>query len=111
MLSKKNRLPGFKIPEVLKKGKKTEKGFLKFFYLKPSQRGAKRITVIVPKKIFKGAVERNRTKRLLREAIKQKLDLLDQEIFAVVMAKKELEGKNLKQIKTKIEEIFESIND
>ena len=55
-------------------------------------------TVIVPVRLSKKAVERNRTRRLLREAIHQHLAHLEHGYEVIVMARKILKDEKLTDI-------------
>ncbi len=106
MLSKKNRLPGSKIPNILKKGTKKESSLLKIYY---ELNGNSKFTIICPKKVSKKAVERNKIKRLIREALRKKLDKEEIKINAVILAKKEIIGQKQNQIKESFDSLVNKI--
>lgn len=106
MLSKKNRLPGSKIPNILKKGTKKETPLLKIYY---ELNNNSKFTVICPKKVCKKAVERNKIKRLIRETLRKKLDKEELKINAVILAKKEIVGQKQNKIEKSLESLFNKI--
>ena len=55
------------IEDLFKKGRSFHKGALKFYYV-PSEKT--QVLFIAPKRVYKKAVDRNRAKRLLREAFR-----------------------------------------
>ena len=88
MLPKKHRLPGYKILEVLKKGRKIQSPSFNLFILKPAQTETPTtLTIIIPKKLTKKAVLRNRTKRLFTEAIQVNLEKIPLGLEIILMAK------------------------
>ena len=55
------------IEDLFKKGRSFHKGALKFYYT-PSEKT--QVLFMAPKRVYKKAVDRNRAKRLLREAFR-----------------------------------------
>jgi len=105
MLPKQHRLPGFKIPDLLN-SKATFQS--PFFGLKTteSNHSHPRIGFIVSTKIAKNAVDRNRIKRLLREAIKPHLQSLKLNHDFLFLAKHPIKGKSLKEIKPHVSSLL-----
>jgi len=106
LLPKKNRVPSFLIPQILKKGMSFYFPFFNIFIIPNSQRT--RFAFIVPEKVVKKAVKRNRIKRLLRQAVKENRGGL-QKIDIVLSVKKNLSEKTFSQIKEKVGFAFEKI--
>jgi len=103
MLPKQYRLKkkkDFKL--VFEKGKTFNN---KFLFLKGAKNALKnsRFAFIVSLKISKKAVVRNRIKRLLREAIREKLDDIKSGFDVVIIAKPEIVNKNYREINKEIE--------
>jgi ribonuclease P protein component len=74
-----------------------------------SDKGLKFATII-SKKISKKAVDRNRIKRLLMEAVKENIELLkDRNIKAVFLAKKTLLDKRFAEVENEVKKIFKEI--
>lgn len=95
MLPKKHRLPAYKIPEVLQKGSRQFSFLFTLFIVKQEQPALTRLTIIVPKKIDKRSSQRNRIKRLIREAVRDKLTKLKKGYDIIILAKKTAQGKGL----------------
>ena len=126
MLPKQYRLAGHRIPELIKSGKRVSNRLASFIYqlttdLPRRQAGnlpARNaphsdaggqpitITVIVPMRLSKKAVERNRTRRLFREAIHQHLVHLERGYEVIVMAKKILKYEKLQDIAPDIQNLL-----
>jgi len=99
MLPKNNRLKNKKeFKEIFRKGKGFEKDFL---FLKIKKNNSKKIKVgfIVPKKVNKKAVVRNKIKRRLREIIKEEFFKIKPGINIVLVVKKDIEKKDFLEIK------------
>jgi ribonuclease P protein component len=86
MLPSIHRLPGYRIPEILKKGTRFQSDYLTL--IKEKTTGDSRFTVIVPIRLSKKANVRNRTRRLLRESIHKQLPNIQQGSDAIVMTNK-----------------------
>jgi len=113
MLPKKNRLDLKKEFSFLKRRGKLVKGrFFNFLFLKetPPSFSSSAFAFIVSKKVEKKATKRNRIKRLLREGVRSLLPLFSTEIKGVFLAKREISGKNLTEIKNELESIFKKEN-
>lgn len=99
MLPKKNRLPGYRILPVLETGKRFHsRNFNLIVSPKKNPQEETTLTIIVPKKIAKKAVLRNRTKRLFAEAIYSQLTNIPKGKEIVLMAKTAFEKEKLAEI-------------
>lgn len=70
MLNRANRLPFTQISYVLKTGQRIEESYLRLHINVTSNSQSIQWSVQVPKKVIPGAVERNRAKRMIREALR-----------------------------------------
>lgn len=105
MLPRKHRLPRFELVRVKNQGRLIP-GKL-FSLLKTSnQVGASRFGFIVSKKISKKAVERNRIRRLLFEAVQAVLPRIKEKADFVFLVKKAILDQPLEVIKKETERIF-----
>ena len=109
MLPKINRLPGYKIPLVLA-SRTTFHSPLFTLKVKPSKETTPKIGFIVSKKTAKKAVDRNRIKRLLRQAIKPSLSKIRSGLNLLFLAKPAIKDKSLTQLKTNISAILKRAN-
>ncbi len=106
MLPKKNRLKKRKeFQLVFERGKFFESNFLKI-KLKPDFEQGKKVAVVAPVKVFRKAVERNKIKRKLREAVRPLLKEIPEKTAFILIAKKELSDKSVEQIKKDIKEFL-----
>jgi len=107
MLPKKYRLKDFwEIEEVKKKGQLFQSlsfGVLVFFRDKKQN---SRVAFIVSLKISKKSVERNRTKRLLSEAVRGFLPSIKPGYDLVFLIKKNLVGRNKQEVEKEVERIL-----
>lgn len=110
MFSKKNRLKKrdeFNL--TFKKGKTFKNRFLKV-KVKKVKNEEKKIGFVAPVKIFKKAVERNKVKRMLREAFKPFLEKIPEGNYIILIAKKGIEKKELEEIEREINKILIQAN-
>lgn len=85
MFAKKHRLGSTKnIQLTFRRGRNFFNSFFIVRFL-PRPETASRFAVIVSTKVDKSAVKRNRLKRLLRETIKKRMDVLPKGDYAVVV--------------------------
>ncbi len=105
MFAKKNRLPGYKTPQVLNSKTTFHSSFFSLKVL-PSDQIDSRIGLIISIKIAKKAVDRNRIKRLLREAIKPHLKNLKPNHDLLFLTKHSVKNKTLKQISPAINSVL-----
>ena len=89
MLKKKNRLTSnFQFNVTRKYGQKYEGDCMFVYVLKPLKySGETRAGIVVPNKMHKKAVKRNRVKRLFREALKNYLDKMGRQRWVVIHPK------------------------
>ena len=83
------------IEDLFKKGRSFHKGALKFYYI-PSEKT--QVLFIAPKRVYKKAVDRNRAKRLLREAFRTAEIQLSQDYHLGIMIIRPTELVNASQI-------------
>jgi ribonuclease P protein component len=107
MLPKPHRLPGYRIPEIIKSRTRFHSELATLILSPTSGDETSRFTVIVPVKLSKKAVPRNRTKRLLREALYQNLPQLPQGTDGILLAKKLLVEEKLQDILSDIMTLLE----
>lgn len=100
MLHKENRLTDKQSFDLaIKRGTRyTSPNFIAYIIKLPARDTGPRAGIIVSKKISKKAVERNRIKRVIREALKQKIIGIRQEYDIVVLATKNIKGKGSNDI-------------
>lgn len=106
MLPQRHRLPGSRIPALLKA---KPAFYTPFFILKLTPSSSElplRIGFIVPAKIVKKAVDRNRLKRLLRQAVHPYLKSLQSGHDLLFLAKKPLINQQLSAIKAAVKQVF-----
>lgn len=103
MLPRKNRLSGYQIPYVLEQGKRTHGTVASLIVAKHKEAETPtQFTTIVPVKLSKRAVKRNRTRRLLTEAVHTLLHEVKPGFLVIVMGKKILETEKLTDIQSDI---------
>jgi len=112
MLPKKNRLKKEEVEFIFKKGKTYKKGFLLLKIIEDKKELASLFSVVVPKKVSKKAVERNKIKRKIRESLRKKLDKIKPGIKGLFIALPGAKEKNYKEIEKNIDELiaFSKIN-
>lgn len=106
MLPKKNRLPSYLIPQILKKGRHFPFSWLTLIVSKePSSRNKQppRLAIIVPIKIDKRATRRNKIKRQLRQIIKTSLKKIKPGHNVVFLVKKYTIAEKYLSIKAELE--------
>jgi ribonuclease P protein component len=106
MLPQPHRLPGSRIPALLKA---KPAFYAPFFILKLTPSSPElplRIGFIVPAKIVKKAVDRNRLRRLLRQAAHPYLKSLQPGHDLLFLARKPLINQQLPTIKAAVKQIF-----
>lgn len=117
-LGKNQRLKGKKVvSEIFGHRKQSVNSFpfRAFFVLEPSKESNARFGFSVPKKKFKRAVDRNKVKRLVKEAVRQNKTILAEELYSkslsanvmIVCNANEIPKYNLVEIK--IKEILERL--
>lgn len=107
MLTAKNRLTGRRNFEKIKDEGNLYKGkAFGLVVLKTEKENPSRFAFIVSTKISKKAVERNRVKRKLKEAVRQLLGKINNGFDVLFLAKKSLLDKTDKEIKEETEKLF-----
>lgn len=108
MLPKKNRLKKKKVFSLT-----FNEGFC---YITPSlelrfKKGqtGKKIGLVAPARVFKKAVDRNRTKRKMAEAVRPLLEELPEGINIILIAKEPIAGKDFSELKEIIEKLLSKI--
>lgn len=101
MLKKINRISKKKdFVEVKEKGKLGQTPLFGYIWLK--KESGKNFGFIISKKISKKAVERNRIKRLLAEAIRKNLSDFPEGIRIIFLVKTTILGKNLEEVENEV---------
>jgi len=111
MLAKKHRLTGRSIlEEVKKKGSLYQSDSFGILVRKREDDEPSRFAFIVSTKISKIAVARNKAKRKLREAVKQKMSKVVKGHDVLFLAKKTTLDKKSKEIEKEVEAVFKESN-
>lgn len=95
--------------KIYKKGRYAHAKTFKLNYLE-NKRSFTRFTIVVSKKTEKGAVKRNRTKRIFREVIKAIYPEVITGFDFIINIKKEGVGADLSSVKSDIKETFKKNN-
>lgn len=110
MLPRGNRLIGkSNFDRVLKKGKVLQFPCLGLVFLKEGDNLSSRFGFIISNKISKKAVERNRIRRILREAIRENLPTMPPGFLFVILAKRSILEKSATEIKKEVVEAIRKI--
>jgi len=112
VLKKENRLStDFEFNVTRKHGSKISGYYCSVFYLEPNNyNGPIRVGVVVPKKISKIAVKRNRLKRVFLEVIRQKLGDLPENTWLVVHPKPNSLGESYEKISTDVNKVLSKVS-
>jgi|APSaa5957512576_1039674.scaffolds.fasta_scaffold33895_2 ribonuclease P protein component len=102
MLNKDNRLPGYLIPKLFLSSNTLHSPLFIVKILGATSPTPPKIGFIVSKKISKEAVDRNRVKRLLRQAVTPILKKFKNGQSILIIAKSNIKGKTLNQIKKEL---------
>ena len=89
MLPTPNRLPTPLVKQVMRSGRRLTSPDLTFIY-RSNTASTPRFAVVVPKHVDNRAVVRNRTKRLVREALRKLLPEMKQGVDGVIIVHKRL---------------------
>lgn len=107
MLPRKHRLPlRTDLVRVQEKGKLFQGRLFSLLVAKRKKLETSRFGFIISTKIHKKATKRNRARRLLVEAIRNLLPKIKPGFDCVFLAKKTIIGKELREIKKEVEQLF-----
>lgn len=106
MLPKKNRLNKETLSKVFREGKFIGTPNLNFKYLTNNSIKKSQISFVVPKKVSKSAVERNRLRRAGYNILKKHLNLIPSPLLGVFLFNK----KNIDNLEKDVEKILNKIN-
>ena len=106
MLSQTHRLRGHRIPIILKQGRRVHAEIASLIILSIEPSETSHIGIIVPMKLSKKAVHRNRTKRLISESVRTFIATVKPGFEILIMAKKLLREEKLGDVLPKISEAF-----
>lgn len=107
MLAKKHRLTGRSVlEEVKKEGSLYQADSFGILVRKGVEIRPSRFAFIVSTKISKTAVDRNKVKRRLREAVKQNIEKIVKGYDVVFLAKKMTLERSIKEIAGEVEKVF-----
>lgn len=110
MLPKENRLKNKKdFENLFKNGKGVKDGFLHIRFLKNNLEYS-RFGFVAGIKFSKKAVDRNRIKRLLREAVKEKLKYFKKGVDIAIVASSGFKKGDAYNIKERLEKLFRKAN-
>ena len=112
MLKKENRLStDFEFNVTRKHGTKINGDLCSLFYLEPKKyKGPVRIGIVVPKKISKIAVKRNRLKRVFSECVRQEIKSLPQNTWIVIHPKPKSLEEKYEKISTDVSKILSKVS-
>lgn len=109
MLSKKNRISNRQlIAKLLAKGKVYQCNYFTVKYL-PSDKPGSQFAVTVSKKVSNKAVERNKARRQINEAIRPNLESISSDIVAVIIAKQSILKSNYQELTEEIAKFLNQI--
>ncbi|PIR70183.1 MAG: ribonuclease P protein component [Candidatus Niyogibacteria bacterium CG10_big_fil_rev_8_21_14_0_10_42_19] len=83
-LPKKNRITSKEIKDIFKNGRRLENTFLSLIFIK-NKRKTSRLTVVIPSKIIKSSVNRNKIRRRSKETFRKTLPLFESHYDVVVL--------------------------
>lgn len=110
MLPKKNRLKNRKdFNKAFKQGETKSNSHL-IVKVKRNDFDKKRIGFIAPMKHFKKATDRNRVKRLLREAVRPNLEVICSGYDVIIIAKESIIDLSLEEVKQEIMSVLSKFN-
>lgn len=106
MLKRENRITKRKnFEEVKKKGRICHSPLFGLLILKTDNK-VKEFGLVISKKISKKAVERNKVKRLLAEAIRRNLDKINEGYRMIFLVKPSILGKKSEEIEEEVIRLF-----
>ena len=112
MLKKENRLStDFEFNVTRKHGTKINGDLCSVFYLEPKNyQGPVRIGIVVPKKISKIAVKRNRLKRVFSECVRKEIKHLPQNTWIVIHPKPASLEEKYEKISTDVNKVLSKVS-
>ncbi len=102
MLSKKHRLPSYLIPKLLKRGQRLHADNFTLIYQPSTINNFPRFAFIIPIKLEKRAVYRNRLKRLLRQTVKYQIKKIKKGYNILLLANKAQRSNKPPQISAEV---------
>ena len=97
MLPKPHRLPSPDIRRVFENGKRTNTPLFQFITLKNNEK-ISRFAIIVPAGLDKRTTVRNRTRRLVREAVRQLMPDVAEGWDVVILVRSTLKGRKMEEL-------------
>lgn len=106
MLLRENRLKNKKEINAAFKGGRAFAGNFLILKVKNSAADDLKVGFVVPQKVFRSAAQRNRIKRVLREAVRGKISQLKKGHHLLFLAKKEVQDKAFSDIASEVETLL-----
>lgn len=107
MLPRSQRLPAHFIPLLMKQGRRIDGERIQLLFYPATHN---KYAVIVPTRLSKKAVARNRTKRLIVETLHNRLSTIKSGYYILIMAKRVLATEKLQDIEPEVEELLRKAN-
>ena len=105
MIERTYRLPKNVFSILYKNGKRVYSDNLQYIYI-PQKDSHTHITVVVGKKIHKHAVQRNRMKRIIREAFVHLIPDMQSPVDCLIVVKKDISHLKTHQIETELRSVL-----
>jgi ribonuclease P protein component len=111
VLKKENRLStDFEFNVTRKHGTKINGDLCSIFFIKPKNyQGPVKVGIVVPKKISKIAVKRNKLKRVFSECVRKEIDNLPQDTWVVIHPKPSSLGEKYEKISTDVNKVLSKV--
>lgn len=112
MLKKANRLiSNFEFNVVRKYGEHANTGSMYLTYVKPTNyKGPVKVGFLIPNSYDKRAVQRNRSKRLLREVVANHLAKLKDDFWIVISPRQSLKERTYEELNTEFASILQKVS-